>query len=361
MLNNGVHLNRIHNEAHHQMHNNGAYYQMWNNGAHPHMLNNGGFNRTFNLRFHHQTFTQELRSQGIHNLSYEERIELWNLENEQFMELIIQPSLHHQYFKRAPELTDRGLDWENIWPRLQQDARAYLQLLRMSMPCFIMFCDTLQKNYGLQPTLNMSIEESVAIFLRICGHNEVQRDVGLRFDRNQETVQRKFIEVLKATELLACHYIRTPTREHLGRIPERLIQDRRYWPYFSGFVGAMDGTHVCVKVKQELQGMYWDRHDNPSLNIMAICDLNMLFTYIWNGAPRSCHDTSVLTMAQQSDSEFPLLPPEKYYLVDSGYPNKQRFVAPYISSRNRVVRYHMAQFNFGPAPRNKQELIVVSK
>ncbi|CAN7131748.1 unnamed protein product, partial [Brassica rapa subsp. narinosa] len=43
----------------------------------------------------------------------------------------------------------------------------------------------------------------------------------------------------------------------------------------------MDGTHVCVKVPPELQGMYWNRHDNASLNILAICDLNMLFTYIY--------------------------------------------------------------------------------
>ncbi|XP_020879639.1 uncharacterized protein LOC9312859 [Arabidopsis lyrata subsp. lyrata] len=119
---------------------------------------------------------------------------------------------------------------------------------------------------------------------------------------------------------------------------------------------VMDGVHVCVKVKPELQGMYWDRHGRTSFNIMAICDLNMLFTYVWNGALGSCHDTTVLTIAQESDSEFPLPPTEKYYVVDSGYPNKQGFLAPYRSSRNRVIRYHMAQFENGPPPRNKQEL-----
>ncbi|CAD5324810.1 unnamed protein product [Arabidopsis thaliana] len=257
----------------------------------------------------------QLQSQDLNNLSYEERIELWNLENEQFEELVIQPALNYydRYFKEHP-----------------------FKLI--------------------ESTLNISIEESVAMFLRICGHNEVQIDVGLRFGQNQETVQRKFREVLTETELLACDYIRTPTRQELYRIPERLQVDRRYWPYFSGFVGAMDGTHVCVKVKPELQGMYWNRHDNASLNIMAICDLNMLFTYIWNGVPSSCHDTAVLQIAQQSDFEFPLPPSEKYYLVDSCYPNKQGFLALYRSSRNRVVRYHMSQFYPGPPPRNKHEL-----
>ncbi|KAL9285758.1 hypothetical protein AtNW77_Chr4g0276861 [Arabidopsis thaliana] len=70
----------------------------------------------------------------------------------------------------------------------------------------------------------------------------------------------------------------------------------------------MDGTHVCVKIKLELHGMYWNRRDNASLNIMAIC---------------SCHDTIVLQIAKQSDSEFPWLLSEKYYLVDFGYPNKK--------------------------------------
>jgi len=42
-------------------------------------------------------------------------------------------------------------------------------------------CNIVQTNYGQQQTLNVSIEENVAILLRICGHNEVQRDVGLRF------------------------------------------------------------------------------------------------------------------------------------------------------------------------------------
>ena len=245
---------------------------------------------------------------------------------------------------------------EKIWRRLQEDDAACLQLLRMSLGVFRSLCDILESKYGLHPTFNVSIEESVAMFLLICGHNEVQRDVGLRFGRTQETVNRNFFEVLRVTELLACDYVKTPTRRELLRIPERLQMDRRYWPYFSGFVGAVDGVHVCVKVKPELQRMYWNRHDRTSFNIMAICDLNMLFTYVWNGAPGSCHDTAVLTMAQDGDSDFPLPPGDKYYVADSGYPNKQGFLAPYRSSRNEVIRYHMSHFNNGPPPKNKQEL-----
>ncbi|KAL9816613.1 hypothetical protein AtNW77_Chr4g0279891 [Arabidopsis thaliana] len=60
------------------------------------------------------------------------------------------------------------------------------------------------------------------MFLQISRHNEVQRDVGLRFGRNQETVKRKFGEGFTTTELLASNYIRTPTTQDLHLITERL-------------------------------------------------------------------------------------------------------------------------------------------
>lgn len=37
----------------------------------------------------------------------------------------------------------------------------------------------------------------------------------------------------------------------------------------SNILFAFQRTHVCVKVKHELQGMNWNQHDNVSLNIMA--------------------------------------------------------------------------------------------
>lgn len=120
-------------------------------------------------------------------------------------------SYYNLYFELWPTQTNGGLWWRNIWDRLEEYIVACLQILRMPLGAFRMMCEKLQTTYGLQSILNISIKESVAMFLWICGHNEVQRDVGLRFRRNQETVKRKFFEVLRATELLACDYIHTPT------------------------------------------------------------------------------------------------------------------------------------------------------
>jgi len=48
--------------------------------------------------------------------------------------------------------------------------------------------------------------------------------------------------------------------------------------------------------------------------------------------------------------------PGDNYVVDSRYPNKQGFLAPYRSTQNRLLRYHMSQFYTGPPPKNKEEL-----
>ncbi|KAL9840401.1 putative harbinger transposase-derived nuclease domain-containing protein [Arabidopsis thaliana] len=61
-------------------------------------------------------------------------------------------------------------------------------------------------------------------------------------------------------------------------------------------------------------------------------------------------------MEQHNDSEFPLPPTDNCYVVDSGYPKKEDFLAPYKFSRNRNIQYHTSQFENGPPPRNRHEL-----
>ena len=46
-----------------------------------------------------------------------ERVEMLNLENYQFEELIINPTFtyYHLYFEMGPVKTDKGLGLKNIW------------------------------------------------------------------------------------------------------------------------------------------------------------------------------------------------------------------------------------------------------
>jgi len=63
--------------------------------------------------------------------------------------------------------------------------------------------------------------------------------------------------------------------------------------FILGVVGAIDGTHIFVKVEKDQQDSYIDRYRRHSINLMAICDSNTLFTYTFVGFPGSAHDSRV--------------------------------------------------------------------
>ncbi|CAA7017001.1 unnamed protein product [Microthlaspi erraticum] len=265
------------------------------------------------------------------------------LEDEETDEVLVKPTV--QYYERylcpEPMQPGGGFGWLNIQHHIERDDESCLHAVRMRREAFRMLCQSLENDYGLAATENISIEESVAMFLTTCGHNEVQRTVARNFGRNQETVNRKFHEVLTAMERLACDQMKTPTVQQRKEFPRKLRANKNYWPYFQGFIGAIDGTHVPVIAPEENRRAFWDRFGEASLNIMAICDIDLLFTYIWNGAPGSVHDSRVLAIAQQTSRTFPKPPPGKYYLVDSGYANKKGYLAPYRGNRRESVRYHL--------------------
>jgi len=208
------------------------------------------------------------------------------------------------------------------------------KLIRMSTVAFQRLCEILQERYSLQDTQNMSVDESVAIFLMICGQNDTQGDIGLRFGHAQETICRKFHKVFGAMECMAVDYIGPRTTQELEAIANRLQRDKRYWPYFSGFIGALDGTHIPVMMPPGQETIrFVNRKENASLNLLAMCDFDMLFIYCFVGMA-SAHDARVLSTSIRDDPMFPTPAEGKYYLVDSGYANKRGYLAPYRKQSN---------------------------
>ncbi|KAG7583611.1 Nucleic acid-binding OB-fold [Arabidopsis suecica] len=222
-------------------------------------------------------------------------------------------------------------------------------LLRMRPRVFLDLCETIEKKYNMRSSQNVSVRESVAIFLYICGHNATQRSIMRMFGHSQETICRKFHEVLNAMELMAIDTFK-PDPTNLTQVHPKLQSDRRYWPYFKGFVGAMDGTHVPAMVSGRDQQRYWNRKSVCSMNILAVSNFDMLFTYIYVGIPGSAHDAKVLSLAMEGDPNFPHPPTGKYYLVDSGYALCRGYLGPY-----RQTRYHQNQFQNQAPPSNYKE------
>jgi predicted chitinase len=86
-----------------------------------------------------------------------------------------------------------------------------LSMLRMARALFYALCN-LFRNRGLVPeNARCTIEEQVAMFLRVVGHNQRFRVVHQSLRRSIETVHRHFHQVLYALGELRSEMIKPPT------------------------------------------------------------------------------------------------------------------------------------------------------
>ena len=70
----------------------------------------------------------------------------------------------------------------------------------------------------------------------------------------------------------------------------------------------MDGTHIPAHAPPGEQVAYMNRHGQATQNVLAICDFDMRFTYIYAGWEGSAHDARVLDGALTGPTHFPMAP-----------------------------------------------------
>ncbi|XP_031108447.1 uncharacterized protein LOC116012916, partial [Ipomoea triloba] len=272
--------------------------------------------------------------------------------------------MHDTSFSRKAWLkymhdTSKGQEW--MREVLNGHPIRCVNAFRMDSALFKQLCEDLYSKYELRSTRNMSIVEKVGIFIYTLAMGASNRDVGERFQRSGETINRAFHEVLEATsgrsrgyqglarDITIPSYI-TPNDPTFQAIPSYITNDARYMPYFKDCIGCIDGTHIAACIPEADQLRYRGRKGIPTFNVMAACDFDMCFTFISVGWEGSAHDTRVFVHAISTPSmNFPKPPQGRYYLVDKGYPDKQGYLVPYPR-----IRYHQSQFEQEP-PTNAQE------
>ncbi|XP_071701610.1 uncharacterized protein [Rutidosis leptorrhynchoides] len=121
---------------------------------------------------------------------------------------------------------------------------------------------------------------------------------------------------------------------------------------FPGAIGALDGTLVHAIVPNKQQSAYRGRGGGRCYqNVLAICDFNMMFTFVWAGWEGIAHDSRILNeVVYNPTSGFPIPAPNKYYLCDAAYANTRGFLAPY-----RNTRYWLADFRRSRALTDKEK------
>lgn len=75
-------------------------------------------------------------------------------------------------------------------------------------------------------------------------------------------------------------------------------------------VGAIDGTYVSAWCKVEHRDHFRSRHGDLSQTVLAVCDHDMWFVYVWVGWEGSAYDSRMLqSILQDLNCAFPM-PPE---------------------------------------------------
>ncbi|GKB64727.1 Myb/SANT-like domain, harbinger transposase-derived nuclease domain protein [Tanacetum coccineum] len=205
---------------------------------------------------------------------------------------------------------------------LQGNDRQCVELLRMSRDSFIHLCTHFRVKEWLKDSKHVSVEEKMAMFVMMLGHNQRYVVIKNRFQHSTQTIHKFFHEVLAKMVVFAKEII-IPTNFNLN--PTVPSHNRRLRQIFKGDVGALDGTLIHARVPINKQHLYRGRG--------------------------KAHDSRILSEAiRNQNAPFPLPPPDKYYLCDATYAHTRGFMAPY-----RNVRYWLGDFRRRRALNSKEK------
>lgn len=112
---------------------------------------------------------------------------------------------------------------------LNGDNERCVESFRMDKQVFYKLCDILQTKGLLRHTSRIKIEEQLAIFMFIIGHNLRTRAVQELFKYSGETISRHFNNVLNAIITISLDFFKPPGSE----IPPEIRDDPRFYPYFT--------------------------------------------------------------------------------------------------------------------------------
>ncbi|KAL0413824.1 UNVERIFIED_CONTAM: hypothetical protein Sradi_1584100 [Sesamum radiatum] len=214
----------------------------------------------------------------------------------------------------------------------------------MNRDAFSRLCYLLEYSGGLTDKRFVTVPEQVAIFSSVLAHHKKNRVVKFDFIRSGRTISIYFNNVLAA--LLKLHSVLLVTPKP---IDDNCTDSR--WKWFKECLGALDGTHIKVRVPTSEKGRYRTRKGDIVVNVLGVCDKSMKFIYVLTGWEGSAADSRVLRDAVNRPNGL-RVPIGNYYLCDNGYTNGDGFLTPY-----RGVRYHLKEWEHGASsPQNPEEL-----
>jgi hypothetical protein len=183
-----------------------------------------------------------------------------------------------------------------LYTDLLSDYNGFKKHFRMTRHTFENLCARLSRHPVYQPSTRpqIPIERQVAIVLwRLAtgqGIRELEQDKGI----SQGSVSHFTDRFLKALLDTSRDVIRWPTGNRINDIKQgfaNIVEPGS--PTLRDVLGAVDGSHIRIWPHSERADKFYNRKCYPSVVLMAICDHEGRFTYVYTGEPGSVHDSRV--------------------------------------------------------------------
>ncbi|CAA0819753.1 Unknown protein, partial [Striga hermonthica] len=160
-------------------------------------------------------------------------------------------------------------------------------VIRMNRQTFHRLCSRPEATKMAFSTKNMLVDEQVAMTLHILAHHQKQRVINANFERSGETISRHFRQIINAIIRIQEELLMKPEV-----VPDDSTDER--WKWFKGCLGALDGTHIKVRVLVQDKPRYRTRKNEISTNVLGVCSQDMQFIYVLPGSEGSAADGRVL-------------------------------------------------------------------
>ncbi|XP_071699159.1 uncharacterized protein [Rutidosis leptorrhynchoides] len=128
-----------------------------------------------------------------------------------------------------------------------------VELLRMSRDSYVRLCTHFRVKGWLKDSKHLSVEEKIAMFLMMLGHNQRYVLVKRLFQHSKQTIHKYFHEVLATMLDFAKDTIIPTSFDPNPNVPG---YHRRLRRVFKGAVGALDGTLIHARVPAQMQHLY---------------------------------------------------------------------------------------------------------
>ena len=154
--------------------------------------------------------------------------------------------------------------------------------------------------------------EKLLMFIQVLV-GQSNRQISERFQHSGSTVSVSVHEVSES--ILSCKQYLFQVPKEGDAVQDYIAANDRFRPYFENCIGALDGTHILAIVPTEEHGVFRNRKNFVSQNVLAVTNFNLTFSYALCGWERSAHDSRVLDDARTKG--LPAIP-GKFFLGDGG-------------------------------------------